>query len=103
MKRGGNPQNLKRTAGPGRPKGSKDKIPKTFKTSLYAIFHELQDTQPELFINAIRSGLEAKAPINFQYLQLWAHYTEGKPVERVEHAGEVTMPSQVIIELHRPE
>lgn len=71
----------------GRPKGVKNVIPGTFKTTLMGIYEKLQQERPELFINAVTKGLELDAPGNFPYVKLWAEYTEVKPVERHEVTG----------------
>ena len=71
----------------GRPKGAKNVVPSTFKTTLMGIYEKLQHERPELFTHAVTKGLELDAPQNFAYLKLWAEYTEGKPVERHEVTG----------------
>lgn len=76
-------RNFKKGA-PGRPKGSKDKVPRTFKASIRAVYQELATEKPELFRTAIERGLRASAPKSFQYVQLGAHYLDGKPIETVK-------------------
>lgn len=71
----------------GRPKGAKDKTPRTVKASLIAIYEKLEAEKPELFERAILDGLAAKAPVSLPYLRMWAEYREGKPVERHEVTG----------------
>lgn len=71
----------------GKPKGAKNVIPGTFKTTLMGIYQKLQQERPELFEQAITKGLELDAPQNFAYVKMWAEYSEGKPVERVELTG----------------
>jgi hypothetical protein len=80
-----------RKGGPGRPKGSKDRVPRSFKASLFSVFDRLETERPDLFEAAVIAGLEAKPPASFQYLQLWAHYREGKPTEKVEHSGDMRL------------
>lgn len=80
----GQPQNLRR-GGPGRPRGSRDRVPRTLKASIKRIAADIAGKDPDLIENAIRDGLKAKPPASFQYLQLAAHYLDGKPGETVEH------------------
>lgn len=70
--------------GKGRRKGSKHKLDPTLKASVKAIYKELSQTKPELFKEAIENGIKAKPPYSFQYLQLGAHYLDGKPKDMVE-------------------
>jgi hypothetical protein len=72
---------------PGRPKGAKNVVPGTFKTTLMGIYEKLQQERPELFTQAVTKGLELDAPQNFPYGKMWAEYSEGKPVERHEVTG----------------
>lgn len=85
----------------GRKKGATNTIPTTFKTTLMGIYQKLQQERPELFEQAITKGLELDAPQNFAYVKMWAEYSEGKPIEKHEHSGEIRMPTKVVIELHR--
>lgn len=82
-----NTSGLKRGAGPGRPTGSKNKIPSDFKASLRRVYEQLAESEPELYEEAIRAGLTAKPPASYQYLQLAGHWFDGKPTERVEVGG----------------
>jgi hypothetical protein len=86
---------------PGRPKGAKNVVPGTFKTTLMGIYEKLQQERPELFTQAVTKGLELDAPQNFPYVKMWAEYSEGKPIEKHEHSGEIRLPTKVVIELHR--
>lgn len=86
---------------PGKPKGAKNVIPGTFKTTLMGIYDRLQTEKPELFERAIERGLMLDAPANFPYVKMWAEYSHGKPIEKHEHSGEVRLPTKVIFELHR--
>jgi hypothetical protein len=72
---------------PGKPKGAKNVVPGTFKTTLMGIYEKLQQERPELFTQAVTKGLELDAPQNFPYVKMWAEYSEGKPVERHEVTG----------------
>lgn len=73
--------------GPGRPKGSRDKVPRTFKASVRAIFAEVAAEQPGLLRDAILRGIQADPPKSYPYLQLAAHYLDGKPAERPHLTG----------------
>lgn len=73
--------------GPGRPKGSRDKVPRTFKASVRAIFAEVAEEQPALLRDAILRGIQADPPKSYPYLQLAAHYLDGKPAERPQVVG----------------
>ena len=79
------PQNRNlRRGGPGRPPGSKDKIPRSLRGSLAAVFRELLDTEPELYVGAIRRGLKSKPPYSAKYLDLALAYIDGRPAERLK-------------------
>jgi hypothetical protein len=65
----------------GRKKGSKDKIPRSFKGSIKKIFEEVATEQPDLLYKAVVNGLRAPAPKSFPYLQLVTAYIDGKPME----------------------
>ena len=67
-----NLKNLKRTAGPGRPKGSKDSIPRTFRASIKKVFEDIATTEPKLIKKAVREGLASVPPKSFAYVQLAA-------------------------------
>jgi hypothetical protein len=69
----------------GRKKGSKDKVPRTFKASVRAIFAEIASTKPKLIRNAIVEGLKAPPPKSLPYLQLGALYLDGKPFEHADY------------------
>lgn len=63
---------------PGRPKGSKDAVPRTFKGSIKRIFEEIATDDPDLIYRAMVKGLKASAPKSFQYLQLLRASIDGK-------------------------
>jgi hypothetical protein len=67
----------------GRKKGSKDRVPRSFKGSIKKIFEEIASEQPELIYQAVEKGLKAPAPKSFPYLQLVTAYIDGKPMEAV--------------------
>lgn len=70
-----------RPKSPGRPKGSKDRISRTFKGSLKAVFEEIATKEPDLIYQAVIKGLKAPAPKSFQYLQLMTVYIDGRPTD----------------------
>lgn len=63
---------------PGRPKGSKDKVPRAWKGSLKALFEEYGTEKTDVVWNAIDKGLRAAPPKSFQYLQLMKALIDGK-------------------------
>jgi hypothetical protein len=67
----------------GRKKGAKDKVPRSFKGSIKAVFEEIASEDPELIYQAVIKGLKAPAPKSFQYLQLITAYIDGKPTDAV--------------------
>jgi len=77
--------------GRGRPKGTKNIVPPSFKASLKKIFKDIATEDPAMLRKALEDGLSAKPPYSFQYLQLAAHYIDGKPSDKVEHDGNVTI------------
>lgn len=80
MKTGGNPANLKKGPGPGRPKGLPNKATREFKDAA-RLFLE----SPAYRQSAERRMIAGKAP----HLELFfLQHAYGKPVEKHEHAGE---------------
>lgn len=86
----------------GRKKGSRDKIPRGFKQSIRYLYEELAKAQPELFRSALVRGLKAAAPKNFPYLQMGAHYLDGKPTESVRLTGDKDAPLAFTLVLDKP-
>lgn len=85
-----NTNGLKRGGSPGRPKGAHDKVPRSFKASIRAMYERLAKTEPELFEAAIRRDLQNRRGVAaFHHVQLAAAYLDGKPKDRIEHSGEV--------------
>lgn len=78
--------NVKRFNGPGkgRPKGVKEAIPRSAKASVKKIIEDLVGLEPEMVRAAFKAGLEAKPPYSFPYVQLGAHYIDGKPSDKIE-------------------
>ncbi len=93
--------NLKR-GGPGRPPGTKNKIPATIKAAFQTVYHQLLKEEPEVFEAALRRGITSKKPTEaFAYLAIASHYVYGKPVETVKHQGDAQHPMTVVLELHK--
>ncbi len=65
----------------GRKKGSKDKIPRSVKASMRAIFEDIASNDQEVIRDAMIKGLTAPPPKSFSYLQLMVHSLDGKPAE----------------------
>ena len=72
-------------------KGSKDSVPRSFKASVKRAFEEIGAEHPTLFGDAIVKGLNAAPPKSFHYLQLAAHYLDGKPTETVRCSPVLTL------------
>lgn len=83
---------LKRDAGPGRPKGSKDSIPKSVKASVRSVLEEVAQQHQADIKTAIVKGINAKPPASLRYLEVMAHYLDGKPAETVKLKGPVLLP-----------
>lgn len=86
-----------RRIGPGRPKGSKDRVPRSFKSGVIAAYERIESDDPQLIERAIRAGLEGKQP--FPWVSLYAQYTASKPKERVELTGKDGDPLTVLLYL----
>jgi hypothetical protein len=68
---------------PGRPKGSKDVVPRTFKGTIKRIFEDVATENPEVIHAAILKGLKAPAPKSFAYLQLMTVTIDGREAQAV--------------------
>lgn len=83
----------------GRPKGSKDSIPRTFRASIKAMYEKLATEQPELFEDAITRDLSnRRGTAAFHHVQLAAHYLDGKPADTVKLGNDDDGPLVVVIE-----
>lgn len=78
----------------GRKKGSKDKVPRTFRASVRAIFAEIASTKPKVIRKAIVKGLKASPPKSFPYLQLGALYLDGKPIEQADYSAGMSLDTR---------
>lgn len=82
----------------GRPRGSKDAVPRTFKASIKAMYEKLATEQPELFENAITRDLANRRGIAaFHHVQLAAHYLDGKPADTVKLGNDEEGPLLVVV------
>lgn len=89
-----NTSGLRRGGSPGRKKGSRDRVPRSFKASIKTMYERLAKTEPELFEGAIRRDLQNRRGIAaFHHVQLAAYYLDGKPKEHVELDGKLEMPT----------
>jgi hypothetical protein len=79
-----NEKNLKRDAGPGRPKGCPNKIPGSVKASVKAVLAEVAEANREEIKTAIVKGINSRPPHSLRYIEVVAHYTDGKPKDTVE-------------------
>ena len=96
-----NTSGLLRTAGPGRPRGSKNRVPPTVKDAFHTVYHQILSEEPDLIMAAVYRGLQSKKPQEtYPYLQLASYYGYGKPVETVKHQGDAQHPMTVVLELH---
>ena len=76
---------------PGRLKGAKDRVPRA---SIRGAIRAVAAKDPALFETILRKGLGLAAPSNFRYLELCAHYLDGKPTQAV--AFDTDQPLKVI-------
>jgi hypothetical protein len=90
-----NTSGLKRDAGPGRPKGSKDKVPRTARAAVTALIERL-GADTELIESVLRKGLSARAPSSFPYLRLLIEQNIGAP----EQTHTLDWSKKCVDELH---
>lgn len=88
---------LKRDAGPGRPKGARNKVPASFKASIKKVFEDVATDDPELIKAAVLRGLKGKPRESFPFLQLAAHYIDGKPADTVNVNGAQAATPWVVV------
>ena len=70
--------------------------------SIKALFKAVVSQDPLRVQAMIERGLTTGDPTKaYPYIQLAAHYLDGKPVETVKHQGDAQQPMRVIFELHR--
>ena len=78
---------------PGRPKGSKNKIPGSFKASVKAIFEELALEERANWKGVIRKIMRRPVFAAFPWYQLALHVLDGKPAEHIK----MEEPQQIVI------
>jgi hypothetical protein len=87
-----NTSGLKR-GGPGRKKGAKDSVPRTFKASIKAVFEELLTSDPAIIREAVRRGLTCRKPKDaFPYVRIYAELS-GELKQQVELSGTLDVTS----------
>ena len=72
----------------GRPPGRRNRLPGG---SIRAMCKWLAEERPELYRDAIVRGLRAREARSFPFVQLAAHYLDGKPIERVQVVADARM------------
>jgi hypothetical protein len=87
-----NTQNLKRDAGPGRPRGSRNKVPLSVKASIKAVLEEVAVSNRDEIREAILKGIRSRPPHSLRYLEVVAHYVDGKPADTVTIKGQTILP-----------
>jgi hypothetical protein len=85
-------------------KGSRKVISKHFRKNIRALFEEYGHCHYADLKKAIDDGIHAEPPKSFPYIQMWAHYCLGKPVEKVEVSGKdgAKLPVTIVFELAKP-
>jgi hypothetical protein len=86
-----------RRGGPGRPKGRKNKVPGSVKASVKEVLTEIASAQTDEIRSAIMKGLNSRPPHSLRYLELIAHYTDGKPADTIKLNVPAMLPPYVII------
>jgi hypothetical protein len=88
--RSGNPR--------GRPKGAKDVVPKSVKASVKEVLEEIAVSNRDEIRAAILKGIKSTPPHSLRYVEVIAHYTDGKPAETVKiKAPNLLPPLQVFL------
>ena len=88
------PRNLSglRRGGPGRPRGSRNKVPPSVKASVKEVLEELAVSNRDEIRNAILKGINSKPPHSLRYIEVIAHYVDGKPADTVTIKGNAILP-----------
>ena len=76
----------------GRPKGSKDVVPRTRKASIKDVLQEVAIANRGEIRAAILKGINAKPPHSLRYVEVIAHYLDGKPADTVTIKGQAILP-----------
>jgi hypothetical protein len=72
----------------GVPNAEAGELPPEYRVSVRSILRRVVDRHERQIEAALIKGLRAKPPYSFAYLQLAAHYLDGKPVDHVEISGD---------------
>jgi hypothetical protein len=83
--------------GPGRPKGRKNRVPKSFKASIKAVLELIATDDPALIEKAVRRGLNGRPRESFPFIQLAAHYIDGKPADTIQVKSKTGAPCVVVL------
>lgn len=95
-----NTSGLKR-GGPGRTKGSKDAVPRSFKASIRAVFDDLLSKDPKILQAAVLRGLSSRKPKEaFLYVRLFADLT-GELKQQIELSGSIDVDATTAIDIRR--
>lgn len=81
-----------RRGGPGRPKGSKNKLTGCAKASVRSVMEELTCLHIDEIRAAFLKGINAKPPHSLRYLEVIAAYIDGKPTETIKLKGPAILP-----------
>ncbi len=82
----------------GRPKGSKDRVPRTTKVSITAAFAKVISEDPTLLEDSIRRGLKAKVPANAPFIRMAREFLEGRPREQPSAAAVEPRHVKIVME-----
>lgn len=83
----------------GRPRGAKNKTPRSVKRSLAEVLEHIERDHDGDIQAALLAGIRAKPPKSFPYLQLAYHYRVGKPKDTMD----VNVTQPVVFECFEPE
>jgi hypothetical protein len=88
-----------RRGGPGRPKGSKNKVPGTVKAAIQEACFQVGKDDLKLVRAALEKGIQADPPKSHPYLLTFFHYVLGKPADTLTLKGDVQLP-QIVNHFH---
>ena len=86
-----------RRGGPGRPPGRKNKVPPSVKASVKEVLEEVAGSNRDEIKAAIIKGINSKPPHSLSYVEVVAHYVDGKPAETVKLKGPAILPPLQIV------
>lgn len=83
----------------GRPRGARNVVPANVKASVRSVLEELAQSNREQIKEAILKGVNSRPPHSLRYVELVAHYVDGKPAETVNLKGKgIVPPLQIILD-----